>query len=408
MLSLLQRSPALAASHKVVHAGALQVERLGKRFGAVTALQALELSVGEGEIVSVTGPSGAGKSTLARLVSGLEIPSEGRVLLSGIDVSTLPPQARRVAHMFESYALFPTLTVAENVASPLQAPTSLGRWSGQQQRERVEEVLALTEISALRDRLPSQLSGGQKQRVALCRALAQDPSVFVLDEPIGHLDAKLRHMLRGEIRRRQTRLRQGTLWLTPDGLEAMAVADRMAVLIDGQLQQVGTPSEVFRQPANVRVARLIGDPAMNVVQAVLSGGSMPQLQVGDAPPAPVSPALFHRLSPGACEGRVLLGLRPADLQVTAFDRPTDAAGADQLPARVYAVEPLGKQTLVTVEVGGQRLRTKAPPEVSWPIGAPVKLVFRLAQVLSFDPASGELHRNPPSCIPSTSQPKAPT
>lgn len=408
MLSLLQRSPALAASHKVAHVGALQVERLEKRFGKVTALQALELSVGEGEIVSVTGPSGAGKSTLARLVSGLEAPSEGRVLLSGIDVSRLPPQARRVAHMFESYALFPTLTVDQNVASPLQAPTSLGRWSGQQQRERVDEVLALTEISALRDRLPSQLSGGQKQRVALCRALVQDPSVFVLDEPIGHLDAKLRHLLRGEIRRRQTQLRQGTLWLTPDGIEAMAVADRMAVLIDGQLQQIGIPSEVFRQPANVRVARLIGDPAMNVVQAVLSGGSVPQLQVGDAPPAPVSSALFNRLSPGAREGRVLVGLRPADLQVTAVDCPTDGAGADQLPARVYAVEPLGKQTLVTVEVGGQRLRTKAPPDVSWQIGAPVKLVFQLAQLLSFDPASGDLHRTPPSFFPSTSQAKAST
>lgn len=408
MLSVLQRSPALATDHRVVHAGPLQVEQLGKRFGKVTALQALDLHIGEGEIVSVTGPSGAGKSTLARLISGLEKPGEGRVLLSGHDVTLLPPQARRVAHMFESYALYPTLTVAQNVASPLRAPTSLGRWSEQQQRERVDEVLALAEISALRDRLPSQLSGGQKQRVALCRALAQDPSLFVLDEPIGHLDAKLRHTLRGEIRRRQARLRQGTLWLTPDGIEAMAVADRMAVLIDGQLQQIGTPSEVFRQPANVRVARLIGDPAMNVVQAVLSGGASPQLRVGDAPPAAVSRALFERLWRGARDGHVLLGLRPGDLQVSAPGERADPGVVEQLPARVYAVEPLGKQTLVTVEIGAQRLRAKAPPDASWAIGAPVTVGFRPAQVLSFDPASGDLRRDPSSPVPETLSPKATT
>ncbi len=392
MLSALLRLPAVAMPMRMAQSGPLGVERLSKAFEGVAALHAVSLDVGEGEIVSVTGPSGAGKSTLGRLVSGLETADEGRIVLAGQDLCELPARGRRVAHMFESYALYPTRTVAENIALPLNAPTSLGRWTPAQQRERVDEVLALTQMAPYRDRLPSQLSGGQKQRVALCRALAQEPSLFVLDEPIGHLDAKLRHLLRGEIRRRQKQRRQGTLWLTPDGIEAMAVADRMVVLIGGRVQQAGSPAEVFARPASVRVARLIGDPAMNVVPVRLLGGASPQWSLGDAAPADVSSSLFDRLAPLARDGMLHLGLRPADLQVLPPGLSHCTDGAECVPARVYAVEPLGKYTIVTLEVGDQRLRAKVPPRSAWAIGEPVTASFRAAPLLSFDPVSGDLHR----------------
>lgn len=386
MLSVLrERGPAL----QMAEAGALRIEGLSKRFGAVQALDGVRLAVEEGEVFGITGPSGAGKSTLARLVSGLDQPDAGTLSVGGRAFGTLPPQARRVAHMFESYALYPTLSVARNVGSPLGAPGHAGRWSMAQQDKRIDEVLALAEIAHLRERLPAQLSGGQKQRVALCRALVQDPSVFVLDEPIGHLDAKLRHQLRGEIRRRQNRLRQPTLWLTPDGIEAMAVSDRMAVLIGGRVQQVGTPDEVFARPANVQVARLIGDPATNVLPVTLSLGDPCALTVEGAPPQPVSGALAERLALHARGGRLLLGMRPSEIAL----RPPGTGplpGEDCLDATVYAVEPLGKQSIVTVQVGTQRLRVKLPGRADWRARQPVCIAFVGTRLLAFDADSGNL------------------
>ena len=386
MLSaLLERGPAL----QMAEAGALRIEALSKRFGTVQALDGVNLVVEEGEVFGITGPSGAGKSTLARLVSGLDRPDAGTLTVGGRAFGTLPPQARRVAHMFESYALYPTLSVARNVGSPLGAPGHAGRWSVAQQNKRIDEVLALAEIAHLHERLPSQLSGGQKQRVALCRARVQDPSVFVLDEPIGHLDAKLRHQLRGEIRRRQNRLRQPTLWLTPDGVEAMAVSDRMAVLIGGRIQQVGTPDEVFARPANVQVARLIGDPATNVLPATLSLGDPCALTVEGALPQPISTALAERLALHARSGRLVLGLRPSELAV----RPPGTgplAGEDCFDATVYAVEPLGKHSIVSVQIGTQRLRVKVPGRAVWQAQQPVRVALRGERLLVFDAESGAL------------------
>lgn len=364
---------------------------MSKTFGETQALHDVSLSVSPGEVVAVTGPSGAGKSTLGRLISGLEVPVAGRIVLDGTDISAMPARLRRVAHMFESFALYPTKTVQQNVASPLNAPASAGRFDATERQQRVEEVLALTEMANLRDRLPSQLSGGQKQRVALCRALVQDPSIFVLDEPIGHLDAKLRHHLRGEIRRRQANLRQGTLWLTPDGVEAMAVADRMVVLIGGRIQQFDTPDAVFARPANVAVARLLGDPAMNVIEILLKKGDKPALDFGDGAWVPITLALAVSLSERAnAADRLLLGLRPTELRLLPVGTPA-ADRIDAIPGIVYVVEPLGKHVLVTVEVAGQRMRIKTDLESSWVVGEPVHLTFAFDRVLFFDVDSGKLH-----------------
>ncbi len=364
---------------------------LCKEFGVRQALQDIHLRLDEGELVSVTGPSGAGKSTLARLISGLETPTRGELHLAGQNMQGCAPQGRRVAHMFESFALYPTRTVRENVASPMHAPASRGRFSAAEVDRRIDDVLALTEMANLRDRYPSQLSGGQKQRVALCRALVQDPSVFVLDEPIGHLDAKLRHRLRGDIRRRQRALRPGTLWLTPDGLEAMAVADRLVVLIDGRIQQIDTPDAVFSRPANVQVARLIGDPAMNVVALQWLAADTPRVRVGEGESADASSALIELHRRYSVQGRGLLGLRPAELQVTPRGGTEPAPGAtDRLQGSVYAVEPLGKTAIVSVDVGGQRLRARLPGAPTWAPGTPVTVAFDARRSLSFDPDSGLL------------------
>jgi len=392
MLSLLRRGTAAIEASSGLAAGEWRMHKVCKSYGAVQALSDVSFNIGEGEVVSVTGPSGAGKSTLGRLISGLETLTAGELFLNGESIGGLPVQARRAAHMFESFALYPTRTVEQNVASPLDAPSNAGRLTADERARRITDVLELTEMAGLRARLPSQLSGGQKQRVALCRALVQDPSIFILDEPIGHLDAKLRHKMRGEIRRRQGKLRQGTLWLTPDGIEAMAVADRMLVLIGGRVQQMGTPDEIFGRPANVQVARLIGDPAMNVLSAQLQpavgGGSM--MVVGNAAPVPVSSDFVARFAPLAHNGALQLGLRPAELRLA----PANAAptgSADRLAGTVYAVEPLGKHTLVTVDVGGQRLRVKSPPDASWVAGQPLHVVFSATQALSFDALTGTLH-----------------
>lgn len=393
MLTLARGRRASALLPGALGAGEWRLQALGKTFGALHALQDLSFSIGEGEIVSVTGPSGAGKSTLGRLISGLDAPSAGDLSLNGVSVRALPVQARRAAHMFESLALYPTLTVQQNVASPLDAPSSGGRWNAAERERRITDVLELTEMAGLRTRLPWQLSGGQKQRVALCRALVQDPSIFILDEPIGHLDAQLRHKMRGEIRRRQTRLRQGTLWLTPDGIEAMAVADRMVVLIAGRVQQIGSPDEIFGRPANVMVARLIGDPAMNVLSATLQLGDAPHLAVSGAAPVPVSRAFVARFAPLARHGRLQLGLRPAELRLQppgAAAHGTGEPDAERLEGHVYAVEPLGKFTLVTIDIGGQRLRAKTACDAAWSIGAPLQIVFRTAHALSFDADTGAL------------------
>jgi ABC-type sugar transport system ATPase subunit len=304
----------------VTSGSGLEVEALGKAFGKINALIAASFSVRPGEILAVTGPSGAGKSTLGRLLSGLCAADSGRVRLNGIELLGLAPQSRRVAHMFESFALYPNRSVIDNVASPLTSPAHRGRMTQQEIAARVQELLDLTEIAHLRERLPSQLSGGQKQRVALCRALVQDPSLFILDEPIGHLDAKLRHRLRADLRRRQRQMSAPTLWLTPDAVEAMAVADRIAVIHQGRIQQIASAEELVLQPANVIVARLVGDPAMNVIPE----------------------ALFRDADPASSR---LAGFRPCDAQLCAPE-----PGCAQLVGEVYTVEPFGKYTLVTVSI----------------------------------------------------------
>lgn len=330
----------------------LQVDRLSKSFAGTRVIHDLILSAAPGEILALTGPSGAGKTTTLRLIAGLERPDTGTMSLAGANLGALPPERRNIAKMFESYALYPNLTVAQNIAFPFTSPAGRRRYPDLDLAARVDEFLDMTQISHLRDRPPSALSGGQKQRVALCRALAQDADLFLMDEPISHLDAKLRSELRGFIRRRQISLPVPTLWATPDAMEALYVADRVAVLIDGRLEQCGTPEEIYAQPATANVARLVGDPAMNLIPGRLTNDAGRLRFIGAGLSLTLPPALAARAGAGGSR-YVIAGLRPGALNP--LSEP-DAPSA--LSVKVYAWEPFGKYSLITVETKGVMLRIK--------------------------------------------------
>ena len=324
----------------------IKLEGVTRRFDDVEAVRDLTLEAGPGEIVALLGPSGAGKSTTLRVAAGIDKPSDGRVLVDDQDVTKAHSWKRNAAMVFESYVLYPQLSVFDNIAFPLRAPATHGRYDAAEIRRRVEAVAKTVEIDRLLQRRPAELSGGQRQRVALSRALVRDPTVFLLDEPIAHLDAKLRHWLRGELRRRLTATDVPTIWATPDGLEAMAVADRIALIIAGRVVQHGTPREVFSSPATAHAARLLGDPAMNVVEGTVEADG--EVRIGDVD--------GHRLRLGgwthtrAPQGKVLVGVRPAQLRLA------DAPGPGRLPGEVLAAEAGTRQTVVIARVGGQVMR----------------------------------------------------
>ena len=365
----------------------LQVRGISKRYDRLV-LDNIDLTVAAGELLTLTGPSGAGKTTTLRIIAGLEHQSAGTVVIGGDNVDALPPGRRRVALMFESYALYPHLTVRENALSPLQAPNSGPFADAEAKRKIVDDVLALLEIGELADRLPAALSGGQKQRVALARTLVQDPSVFLFDEPISHLDAKLRHRLRGELRRRLAAHGSPAVWATPDAMEALSVGDRVAVIQSGQIEQIGTPRDLWERPQTTRVAQLVGDPPMNLIAGTLGSSSdRVHFVVGSSriglPPA-LARAVSHRNTRD-----VMLGVRPDALALT------EEAGVE---ADIYANEPFGKYAIVTValENGLAKIKTsmtaaaKAGGGVGEGIGRKVKIAFPADRLMLFDTESGRV------------------
>ncbi|SMF37413.1 multiple sugar transport system ATP-binding protein [Tistlia consotensis] len=367
--------------------GRLVLEGVAKRFGAIQALDEVALAIEPGEVLAVTGPSGAGKTTLCRLIAGLERPDRGRLTLGGADLAQVPARRRRVAYLFESYALFPHLSVFENAASPLRAPGQLPPLGAGELSERVQQALDLLGIGHLAGRLPAELSGGQKQRVALARALVQEgATATLLDEPISHLDAKLRHRLRGEIKRRLAARPAPAIWSTPDGLEALSVGDRVAVLIDGRIEQLATPQEIWERPASVRVARLIGDPPMSLVEGrVAQGEGPPALVTGEGARLPLQPSLAAGLLQLAGREAVTLGLKPRAIRFL----PLGEAGAGSLPqVEIYTVEPFGKHAIVSARIGAALLRAKTAGNCGLAVGQRVGLQLESDGLMVFDGRSG--------------------
>jgi multiple sugar transport system ATP-binding protein len=322
----------------------------------VNALLAFDLEIEDGSFLVMLGPSGCGKTTALRILAGLEQPTAGRVLLGARDVTRLQPRDRDVAMVFQSYALYPHMSVEDNIGYPLRIrnvrkPDRAGS---------VREVADLLEIGHLLKRKPRELSGGQRQRVALARAIVRDPACFLMDEPLSNLDAKLRASMRGELKRLQKRLDATTLYVTHDQAEATTMADRIAVMRDGLLQQLGTPDEVYDRPANRFVATFVGNPPMSVVPGGLDGDR--RAFVAGESSLPLAGELWARAKAGEV---VELGMRPEDVSLG------PAEGEGVLRGEVYVVEPMGSETLVEVTVGEGRVAVRTARGWQAPIGSPV-------------------------------------
>jgi ABC-type sugar transport system ATPase subunit len=353
----------------------IRLEHICKSFGPVEVLKDVNLEFPEREFVTLVGPSGCGKTTLLRIIAGLESAASGAIWHGETRVSDLAPGKRDVAMVFQSYALYPHMNVFGNIAYGLKV-----RGTPREEIDRrVREVAKVLEIEHLLGRKPKQLSGGQRQRVALGRAMVRKPWLFLMDEPLSNLDAKLRVTMRGELKRFHMRLEATTIYVTHDQLEAMTMSDKIAVMDHGVVQQYATPGEVYNRPANTFVAGFIGSPPMNFVPgASLSGG---ELALDCGPDGRIAIAPF--LLPAGRSGEVLLGVRPQDVAVHAASR----AGA--VPATVTLLQLVGSEKLVDLAFGAHgRLTAEVKADAPLEAGQKVWIAFDPANLHLFDPASG--------------------
>lgn len=331
---------------------AVSIRSVWKYYGETPAVKNLDLECADGEFLCILGPSGCGKSSTMRMIAGLEHISAGEILFDDQRINDLAPKDRDVAMVFENYALYPHKTVFDNMANPLR----LRRQDSATIQKRVREAAALLEIEHLLQRKPQELSGGQKQRVAIGRAIVREPKLFLFDEPIAHLDAKLRAHMRGELKHLQRSLGTTTVYVTHDQLEALSMADRIAVMHEGELQQYGTPREIYENPVNAWVAGFVGEPAMNFLDCrVERKGDTIFLTHGHFE-IPVTRAQQHRLCTDQREGEVRLGVRPDNLAI-ALEEPA----GPHMRGRIFVTELLGGDMLVEVELGGDRLQVKTHP-----------------------------------------------
>ncbi|MGQ0812544.1 MAG: ABC transporter ATP-binding protein [Nitrospiraceae bacterium] len=364
----------------------VKIEKLSKRFRQTEVIIDLTLTVHEGELFTIVGPSGCGKSTLLHVLAGLETPTEGRILFDGEDVTMLSPRSRDVALVFQNYALYPHMTVEENLAFPLLVGKRLqGKPSRDDIVRQVRGVAEMMGLSSVLERRPRELSGGQRQRVALGRALIRQPRVFLLDEPLSNLDAQLRAGMRAELRRLHDELRATMICVTHDQTDAMTLSDRVAVLDRGRLQQLGHPRELYDRPANVFVAGFIGSPAMNLMEAELQNGS---IRTG-----PLRVPIPHLVQPRDDGTAVTLGIRPEHVHVTSKDgSPTQPGQTPEIPGFIRLIEPTGGQTWVTVEIGtAPNIRTVtglAASEIQAKTGDRVGLSVMPTHLHLFDPITG--------------------
>ena len=346
-------------------AKAISIRSLNKYYRTFHALKDFSLEIGAGEFLVLLGPSGCGKSTALRLIAGLESISSGEVLIGDTDVTNVLPKYRDVAMVFQSYALYPHKTVAENIGFPLKMAKS----SKEEIAAAVEAAANQVELGDFLDRLPGQLSGGQRQRVALARAIIRRPSVFLMDEPLSNLDAKLRGNMRAELKHMQGELGITTIYVTHDQIEAMTLAHRVAVLKDGVLQQLGTPKEVYSDPANLFVAGFMGSPSMNFVKGSIANGTFTTRGVSIA-------------VPGASQASmVTLGFRPEDCRVV-------PAGTGMFDADVFTAELTGDQVLVTLRLEGAQLVAKMPKEFEIEVDCKAGIALDSEHLYLFDGESG--------------------
>jgi ABC-type sugar transport system ATPase subunit len=350
----------------------IEIRKLTKKFGDFVAVRDADLSVAAGEVVCLLGPSGCGKTTTLRRIAGLERASAGDVIIAGQRMNDLSPEKRNIAMVFQFYALYPALTVGQNIAMPLHYE-KIGKAEMDARVHKVADILHLREVL---DRLPGQISEGEKQRIAVARAIVRDPNCFLFDEPLSRLDVELRHSMRGQIKAVLSNLSKATVIVTHDQLEALTMADRIAIMRDGLIEQVGSPHDVFARPDNVFVASFIGTPQMNLIEAEFKGYSDGKAKVAfdqQDVDLPVDPAVA-RLRPG----KVTLGVRPRAF--TAVSQDT----RDTIEAQAELIEPMGAETLIhaRTRTGGD-IRVVVPREKRVKTGEVLHLVPDRAQTHVF-------------------------
>ena len=343
----------------------LQLKNVNKRWGKFVGVDNFNLDIADQEFLVLLGPSGCGKSTTMRMIAGLEDVTDGEIWLGDRMVNKLEPKDRDVSMVFQSYGLYPNLSVYENIRFPLR----VRKVPKEQHHEMVMNAIRMVELEDFMDRRPADLSGGQRQRVALGRAIVRKPTVFLMDEPLSNLDAKLRVSTRAQIKNLQSKLKTTTVYVTHDQIEAMTLADRVVVMNAGRIQQVGTPTDIYNSPANTFVASFIGSPAMNLVEGDLANGVFSGAGV--------------RVEglPTSASGRVTLGFRAEDAEIV--------SSGGQIAAPIYSIELLGEATMITWRLGKSLVSIKTKKDFRVQIGDEVQAGISAEICHLFDTATGE-------------------
>ena len=354
----------------------LAINHINKRFGNLTVLKDINISIEDGEFLVLVGPSGCGKSTLLSIIAGLDDHTSGSITIDGKSVQGLEPKERDIAMVFQSYALYPAMTVEQNIGFSLE----MSKIPKPERLDRVGKVADLLQIRPLLKRRPGQLSGGQRQRVAMGRALVREPKIFLFDEPLSNLDAKLRVEMRTEIKKLHQRLGATIVYVTHDQIEAMTMATRIAVMKDGILQQFGTPEDIYDRPANVFVATFMGSPPMNLLSAVVGDGSQNLSIQGADAILPMPSSATAKVLRGK---QVLLGLRPEWLSLApgSTSQPT-------LEVYVEVVEPTGPDIFVASKLGERDIMARLPTGSQIRVGEKVRFAVDLSKAVLFDAETG--------------------
>jgi multiple sugar transport system ATP-binding protein len=353
-----------------------------KKFGRVVAVNRVTLDISDGEFFAILGPSGCGKTTLLRLIAGLEFPDEGEILIGGRVVNNLHPRDRDVAMVFQNYALYPHMRVFDNIAFPLMVRRRELGLDKEAIRRRVVEVARVLGIEGLLDRYPRELSGGQQQRVALARALVREPKVWLLDEPLSNLDAKLRVQMRAELKSLQRKFGVTTVYVTHDQGEAMSLADRIAVMNEGRVLQVGTPDDLYLKPLDIFVATFIGSPSTNIIPCNVVSVETLELEC-----AGFNLKTGISLDPGILKpgDKVYLGVRPEHVEI----RKSQDEGVT-IKGKVTIIEPLGSQSIVTLSLGSESIRALTSRDLKVDVGEDVYIRIDVSKTLLYDAKTGKL------------------
>jgi multiple sugar transport system ATP-binding protein len=360
----------------------VRLRKIVKRYDEVEAVRGIDLDIADHEFVVLVGPSGCGKSTTLRMIAGLEDITDGDILIGGDVVNDVPPKDRDIAMVFQNYALYPHMTVFQNMSFGLR----LKRYPKDEIKRRVGEAARILDITELLDRKPKQLSGGQRQRVAMGRAIVRNPKVFLFDEPLSNLDAKLRVAMRTEIKKVHQQVRTTTVYVTHDQVEAMTLADRVVVMNNGSIEQVGTPHQLYHTPRTRFVAGFIGSPAMNLIPCRLEedAGAL-HVRLTESLAFPVPEAKASRYRGRAANGAMLLGLRPEHITE---EHGHLEPGAVPFEAKLDVTEPMGMETLVYFGVNGTQVCGRVDPNAGAREGAPLRLAAKLNNMHLIDETTG--------------------